>query len=1127
MDTPLRIATYNASLNRGTQGALVNDLLHPESNTPTVTQAKTIAEIIQRAAPDIILINEFDFDPAAPALFRDNFLKVSQNGAPPIDYPYYFLAPSNTGVASGFDLNNNGQAVTTPGALGYGDDALGFGAFPGQFGMVIFSKYPIDAASVRTFQNFLWKDMPGARLPDDSTTPAPRDWYSPAELNVLPLSSKSHWDVPINVNGETVHVIAAHPTPPVFDGAEDRNGLRNADEIRFLADYVTPGKGGYIYDDQGRSGGLAPGGRFVVLGDMNSDPQDGDSVPGAIQQLLNARTVDLSITPTSLGAVEQAQKQGGANLTHKNPPQFDTADFADNAPGNLRADYVLPSQAGLEPINASVFWPRESDPFFNLVGNFNPALPGGFPSSDHKLVQLDLLVLDDAAFPQGVASGDTTQHSTVLWARSTEAGRVKFEWSTSPTFEHARSTTVRVEDTADPAKVEIRGLEAGTDYYFRAISPSGETSYGRFHTAAELGQHAGLHFGASGDWRGDLAPYPAVKNADDAQLDFFVELGDTIYADVPSPALPLPQAQTLDEFRIKHQEVYGDRGNLNTLADLRASTSVFAQIDDHEVTNDFAGGAAPSSDSRFAGTPGADFINETTLYKNGLQAFQEYNPMQERTWRGTGEDRFDGAPDLYRTQNYGSDAVIFSVDERSFRDQELANADPRNPADVQRFLAQSFDPSRTMLGDAQFERLKTDLLKAEQNNITWKFVMVPEPIQNLGPVAAADRYEGYAAERTKLLKFIDDNDIDNVVFITADIHGTLVNNLTYQLGPGEAQIALDAFEISTGAVAFSPELGPAIVGGAVQAGLLSPTDAAIYAALPVKHDADSVVDDKDDFIKALINSQLDQFGYDHIGLNDNLPGATGLVDATLLKGDYISAHTFGWTEFKIDPDTQILSVTTWGISSYATGAQALVAGEPQIVSQFTVDPDLTRTGNKHDDELAGGRGDDELSSGRGADTLRGREGDDQLDGGAGNDRLFGDQGKDRLIGGTGDDRLAGGADADEFAFTGKDLHGSEIDRVLDLNFAEGDRLILTDFTARTFAGKPGGNPLDVSDNGRAVTIDSFEDLVELDDASADVSIQRSGGDVQVTIHDSHNDVQQMLLVDQWAAYQNARASFLV
>ncbi|MBD2096714.1 phytase [Trichocoleus sp. FACHB-591] len=377
----IRFATFNASLNRNSAGQLITDL-----STPNNTQAKTIAEIIQRVNPDVVLVNEFDYDAGNQAadLFRQNYLSVSQNGVNPVDYPYYYVAPSNTGIPSGFDLNNNG-------AIAGGDDALGFGAFPGQFGMVVYSKYPIATEQVRTFQNFLWKDMPGALLPDDSTTPTPNDWYSPEELEIFRLSSKSHWDVPIEVDGETIHVLASHPTPPVFDGAEDRNGKRNHDEIRFWADYITPGQGDYIYDDQGNEGGLASGSRFVIMGDQNADPFDGDSVDFAIQQLLENPLVNTSITPSSAGGPDAAARQGGANTNHQGNPAFDTADFADTTPGNLRADYVLPS-TNLEIKDAGVFWPPDEDPLFPLVGNFTPSVPGGFPSSDHRLVWTDVAI---------------------------------------------------------------------------------------------------------------------------------------------------------------------------------------------------------------------------------------------------------------------------------------------------------------------------------------------------------------------------------------------------------------------------------------------------------------------------------------------------------------------------------------------------------------------------------------------------------------------------------------------------------------------------------------------------------------------------------------------------------------
>ncbi|MFD0852566.1 endonuclease/exonuclease/phosphatase family protein, partial [Actinomadura adrarensis] len=201
---------------------------------PGNAQARTIAEIVQRSRPDVLLINEFDHDAQGRAarLFQDNYLSQGQNGAAPIRYPYRYTAPSNTGIPSGHDLNNDGTVATTPGSDAYGQDAYGYGFFPGQYGMVVYSKHPIDLRGVRTFQKFRWKDMPGAVLPPG--------YYSDAELADLRLSSKSHWDVPVRIGRDTVHFLVSHPTPPTFDGAEDRNGRRNHDEIRLWADYVRP-----------------------------------------------------------------------------------------------------------------------------------------------------------------------------------------------------------------------------------------------------------------------------------------------------------------------------------------------------------------------------------------------------------------------------------------------------------------------------------------------------------------------------------------------------------------------------------------------------------------------------------------------------------------------------------------------------------------------------------------------------------------------------------------------------------------------------------------------------------------------------------------------------------------------
>jgi hypothetical protein len=377
----VRFATFNASLNRFSAGALAAELSAPGSPQPDV-----IAEIIQRTRPDVLLINEFDYDAGDVALdgFQDNYLSVAHGDADPIHYPFRFAAPSNTGIPSGYDLDKNGS-VGGPG------DAFGFGFFPGQFGMAVYSMFPINYDDIRTFQLFLWKDMPGAMLP---VNPDGTSYYDAGDLAIFRLSSKSHWDVPIQIDGKTVHFLTSHPTPPVFDGPEDRNGTRNYDEIRFWADYVIPSRSGYIYDDNGNDGGITPGDAFVIAGDQNSDPLDGDSIPGSIQQLLDHPLVNTRVTPESLGGPEQDALQDSVNDLHLGDPAFDTADFADaygpppdfgGAPGNLRADYVLPRKQ-LRIDDAGVFWPLSGDPLFPLVGTFP------FPSSDHRLVWVDVRV---------------------------------------------------------------------------------------------------------------------------------------------------------------------------------------------------------------------------------------------------------------------------------------------------------------------------------------------------------------------------------------------------------------------------------------------------------------------------------------------------------------------------------------------------------------------------------------------------------------------------------------------------------------------------------------------------------------------------------------------------------------
>jgi endonuclease/exonuclease/phosphatase family metal-dependent hydrolase len=356
----VRFATFNAALNRALPDELLAELRGGGSEP-----ARRIAEIVQRCDVDVLLLCELDRDAAAAtaAVFRDEYLAKGQNGQRGIRFEFLWAGPVNTGEPSGLDLDGDG-------ATGGPADAFGYGRFPGQYGMALFSRHPIDEANVRSFQKLQWSAMPGAMQPEA--------FWPETTWRQLRLSSKSHWDVPVRMLGRVVHVLCSHPTPPAFDGPEDRNGCRNHDEIRFWVDYLTPGKADWIVDDAGRAGGLAEAEPFVLMGDLNCDPADGDARRGALLQLLAHPRVQDAL-PRSSGGEEQSKKQWGSNAGHNGEAALDTADFDDEqGPGNLRVDYVLPSR-NLRAVESGVFWPRAFEPGAALV-----------TASDHRLVFVDV-----------------------------------------------------------------------------------------------------------------------------------------------------------------------------------------------------------------------------------------------------------------------------------------------------------------------------------------------------------------------------------------------------------------------------------------------------------------------------------------------------------------------------------------------------------------------------------------------------------------------------------------------------------------------------------------------------------------------------------------------------------------
>jgi hypothetical protein len=330
----LRAMTYN-----------IEDVSTAELLDPTNPKLLGVAALIQRTKPDILLINEIAYDTADAVdgvgsaglnglRFARTFLAApAREGFEGLHYRV-FMAPSNTGVHSGLDLDNNDQIDASDTGRIRGGDSLGYGTYEGQYAMALLVRdgLTIDADNVRTFRTFLWKDMPGALLPpavdERGNVDEFNSWYSDEELAILPLSSKSHWDVPVTLpTGETIHVLASHPTPPVFDGPEDRNGRRNHDEIRFWRDYINDED--WIVDDKGRTGGLPTDARFLIMGDLNADPDEGDTIDAAIRTLLLSHP-RVQASPVPKSRTPMSSRRGDLDPD-------DTATFG------LRVDYVLPS----------------------------------------------------------------------------------------------------------------------------------------------------------------------------------------------------------------------------------------------------------------------------------------------------------------------------------------------------------------------------------------------------------------------------------------------------------------------------------------------------------------------------------------------------------------------------------------------------------------------------------------------------------------------------------------------------------------------------------------------------------------------------------------------------------------
>jgi hypothetical protein len=334
------VATFAAPLTRDGPGLLLRDIIAGDDPQVTATLAA-----IHAAAPDILVLTQFDHDADLAALGAFAAALAARG----TDLPHHFAALPNSGMPTGLDMDGDGT-------LGQPRDAQGYGRFAGAGGLAILARWPIDAGLVRDLSATLWRDLPGAVLPATEGAPFPSEAAQAAQR----LSSTGHWIVPVLAPDGPVDLLVWSATPPVFDGPEDRNGLRNRDELRVWTVLLDGGLG------------PLPGQHFVVAGNANLDPADGQGLRPAMAAFLDdPRLIDPQ--PRSAGGL------AAADPGHAGDPALDTADWSDDGPGNLRVSYVLPS-AAWEVTGAGVLWP----------GAEVAVAPDLAAAGPHRLVWVDL-----------------------------------------------------------------------------------------------------------------------------------------------------------------------------------------------------------------------------------------------------------------------------------------------------------------------------------------------------------------------------------------------------------------------------------------------------------------------------------------------------------------------------------------------------------------------------------------------------------------------------------------------------------------------------------------------------------------------------------------------------------------
>jgi alkaline phosphatase D len=432
-------------------------------------------------------------------------------------------------------------------------------------------------------------------------------------------------------------------------------------------------------------------------------------------------------------------------------------------------------------------------------------------------------------FKYGVSTGDVSSTSAILWARSTKQGDALIQISDGGGFGKCDlknapgKFVVKAEKSNDlTVQKRIKKLDPGTAYKYRfCMKGGGKSDTGKFTTAPKDKQAKTIRFALAGDQ--DARPVPGgdtpywnnfeTWNRIAAQKnDFNVLMGDSIYSDTEVPGY------TLQDVAVSVQQkwdAYKTNLGMKPWTKARGSAAYYAHWDDHEFINDFSQKEDTFPYSNDGVPQGSTNIDGQKLYKNGVEAFTDYNPVTYKKKTG-----------IYRSERWGKNLEIFFLDERSFRSSsadyngdcdnpansgnpDLAPTAPQSTRNVFSFLVPALanpapqacldainDPNRTMLGSNQLATFEKAIKKSDA---TFKVIFNEVPIQQYYALPY-DRWEGYESEREALLHYLQNN-VDNAVFMTTDVHANLVNDARYNTLGGAGVQDSGILDVTTGPVA--------------------------------------------------------------------------------------------------------------------------------------------------------------------------------------------------------------------------------------------------------------------------------------------------------------------------------------